>query len=182
MKRPVYSRLEQNKIVKVQEFAESSGQSTSAALEELVSRGLTDLESGGKLEPLEQELSTTKEELQKLRQRDIELAGRLEVCQKNESLAHSAQQQAEANESQFRQILAVGVATCGRKGCAQLWRLYDVWLHRCPKCGNPTANLLPHYKPAPSGSENAKDLLAVVGGVAAVAAILKAMGGESDKA
>ena len=180
MKVSVYSRLEQDQVAKVRQFAESSGQSVSAALEKLVSRGLTDLESGGKLEPLEQELDTTKEELQKLRHRDTELAGRLEVCQKNESLAHSAQQQAEANEAQFREILAVGVATCGRKGCAQLWRVYDVWLHRCPKCGNPTANLLPHYKPAPIGSENARDLLAVVGGVAAVAAILKAIGGTSD--
>lgn len=181
MRKSVYTRIEEDILRKVREYAKSSGLTLSATLEDLVARGLLNLEASAKVERAERDLASLKDETQQLRQEKGELVGRLQVCQKNESLALAARQQAELVKSQFEQILLVGVATCGRQGCGQTWRLYDVWRHQCPRCGNATAKLLTDYTPPLTTGEGIRDVLAVVGGATALVGLLKAMSGGGEE-
>ncbi len=182
MKKPIYSRVEEDIFEKVQEYGQASGQTLSSAVESLLGHGLSTVEAKTRADAIQKELTVVKDEIQKLRQERGELQGKLQVCQKNESLALAARQQAESVKAQFEQILSLGVATCGRQGCDQIWRLYDVWRHQCPRCGNTSAKLLAHYTPAPTTSENLRDVLAVVGGATALVGLLKAISGDNDTA
>ena len=180
MKKPVYARIDDEIHKKVQQFGEQTGQTVSAAVEHLVSQGLSAVEAQAQAERLRKDLASVKEELQKLRQERSDLLGQLQVCHKNASLALAARSQAELVKSQFEQILLVGVAICGRQECGQTWRLYDVWRRQCPSCGNSAAKLLPQYAPPPTPGENVRDLLAVVGGAAALIGLLNAISGNNQ--
>ena len=175
MKKAVYARIEEGLYKKIQEYKNISATSVSATIEQLVEQGISATEAKDQVEGLTKELDSLKEETQKLREEKADLLSKLQICQKNESLAIAARHQAESIKTQFEQILGVGVASCGRTGCNQTWRLYDVWLHQCPKCGNSTAKLLTDYSPA---GENVRDIFAVVGGATALVALLKAIGGD----
>jgi hypothetical protein len=179
MKKTVYARVEEGLYNKLQDYSKTSAMTVSASLEQLVERGLSAIETGNQLEALAKEASALKDEVQKLREERTDISSKLQICQKNESLAIAARHQAESIKTQFEQILGIGVAVCGRAGCGQTWRLYDVWRHQCPKCGNSTAKLVTDYTPA---GDNVRDILAVVGGATALVALLKAIGGNDSVA
>ncbi len=149
----------------------------SATLEKLAEQGLSAIEEDNQTQALSKEVAILKDENIKLREEKAGLSSKLQICQKNESLSIAARHQAESNKTQFEQILGVGVAICGRAGCNQTWRLYDVWRHQCPKCGNSTAKLVTEYTPA---GDNVRDILAVVGGATALVALLNAIVGNDS--
>jgi hypothetical protein len=182
MKKPIYSRVDADLYGKVQEYSQTSGQTLSSAVESLLAQGLSALDAKARGDTIQKELAIVKDEVQKLRQERGDLQGKLQVCQKNESLALAARQQAESLKTQFEQMLSLGVATCGRQGCGQTWRLYDVWHHQCPKCGNMYAKLLDHYTPSPTPGESLRDVLAVVGGATALVGLLTAISANDDRA
>ena len=182
MRKSVYSRVDEDLYEKVREFSKTSSQTLSAALENLVLKGLSETDTKERVEHLEKEALELRKETQKLQQEKGELLGKLLVCQKNEKLAVTARDQAELIKTQFEQILSIGVATCGGQGCTQIWRLYDIWRHQCPACGNSSAKLLTHYAPTPTVRENARDVLAIVGGVTALVGLLNVISGSNDKA
>jgi len=180
MKHPVYARIEDSVIQRLKLLGEEFGESVSSIIENLVIRGLSVIDTEDSSKSSEAELAQLKESSRVLEQEQANLRAKVVVSEKNESLARSAREQAELTKSQFEQMLGVAAAKCGRPKCSQVWRLYDVWHHQCPKCGGSTAKLLSDYAPAPTVGEGARDVLAVVGGVTALVALLKAMGGGSE--
>lgn len=180
MKKPVYARIEDTVHQRLKALSEGLGESVSSVMERLIIRGLSDIDTEESSKSSEAELAKIKEYSHLLEQQRANLLAKVLVSEKNESLARSAREQAELAKSQFEQMLTVGVASCGRQSCSQIWRLYDVWRHQCPKCGGAAAKLLNDYSPAPTVREGARDVLAVVGGVTALVALLKAMGGGNE--
>ena len=180
MKRPAYSRLDEEVYDEVKRYSVSSGRTISAAMEELVSQGLIRAREGDVREALEKNLAKGTGQLQKLEQERADLVARLQICEKNESLARTARQQAELVKNQLEEMLSLGVAQCGTQGCQQVWRLYDVWRHQCPLCGGMAARLLEHYTPVPTTGEAVRDVLAVVGGATALVGLLNAMSGGTE--
>jgi hypothetical protein len=180
VKKSIYSRVDEDLYVKVQEYSRVSIQTLSAAVENLLVQGLSATNDKALVDRLEKELAILKQENQKFQHEKGDILAKLQVCQKNESLALTARNQAVAVKTQFENILSGGVAKCGQQGCGQIWRLYDVWHHQCPKCGSTAAKLLDHYTPPLTTGENIRDVLAVVGGAAALVGLLSAISG-SDK-
>ena len=151
-------------------------------MEELVSEGLVRSRERDVMKALEKQSAKDKGQLQKLEQEKANLVARLQIGQKNESLAWTAREQAELVKEQLEAMLSLGTAQCGEHDCQQVWRLYDVWRHQCPRCGGMTARLLVHYTPPPTTGEGVRDVLAVVGGATALVGLLKAMSGGADMA
>lgn len=180
MKNPIYARIEDSLHQKVKHLSEETGETISAVIEGLIIRGISDIGAKEASKVCEAELAQLKEGLRILEQERAGLLAKTTVSEKNESLARSAREQAEIAKFQFEQMLNAGAAVCGQPKCGQTWRLYDVWRHHCPFCGETTAKLINDYTPAPTVGEGARDVLAVVGGVTALVALLKAMGGGNE--
>lgn len=147
----MHTRLDDEARDKLIKFAGLNNVSRSAAIAELISHGFDHVEN----------CASTEKELAKFQQLFFESERKLtdataeaRICLRNERLAKEAQRQAETNKAQFEEILSLQVATCSSCNCN--CRIYDVWMHRCPSCGNPTATLLDHYQPAKTPAEGVR--------------------------
>jgi hypothetical protein len=181
----VYSRLQTETHDKLKVHADATGQSVSAAVEDLIQRGLAQLSSKDLSETLEKELTQLRDKVQELEREKARLSGSLEACKAKESIAIAAQSHALAlqqeTENQRRQIeqirsyILTPVATC--RNCHTQLRLFDIGQHKCSFCGGWNMDWLPEYTVPATTWETVRDGAAVVGIATVVVALLNALGG-----
>lgn len=185
----VYARLQTELYEKVKAHADTTGQSTSAAVEDLIQRGLGQLSSVGLTETLHKDVAELKDKVQELEKERARLQGSLEACRAKESIAVAAQSHAvelqQETETKMRQIeqlrnyLMTPVAVC--RNCNTQLRLFDVGQRKCAYCGAWSMDWLSEYKIPPTTWEVIRDGAAVVGVSAVVVALLNALGGGQQK-
>ena len=185
----VYARFQTELHEKVKAYSDTTGQSISAAVEDLVQRGLGQLSSEGLTDTLQKEMTELKDKVQNLEKERATLLGSLEACKAKESIAIAAQSHAaelqKETENQMHQIeqlrnyLLTPVAVCGK--CKTQLRLFDIGQRKCAYCGAWSMEWLPEYKVPPTTWEVIRDGVAVVGVSAVVVALLNALSGEQQK-
>lgn len=185
----VYARLQTELHEKVNAYADTTGQSISAAVEDLVQRGLGQLSSEGLTETLQNEVTELKDKVQELEKERVTLQGSLEAYRAKESIAIAAQshatalqQETETQRSQIEQLrnyLLTPVAVC--RNCHTQLRLFDVGQRKCAYCSGWSMDWLPEYTVPPTTWEIIRDGAAVVGVTAVVVALLNALSGGQQR-
>ena len=185
----VYARLQTELHEKVKAYADTTSQSISAAVEDLIQRGLGQLSSKGLTETLQKEVTELKDKVQGLEKERATLQGALEACRAKESIAVAAQSHATALQQetetqtrhieQLRNYLLTAVAVC--RNCNTHLRLFDVGQRKCAYCGAWNMDWLPEYKVPPATWEVIRDGAAVVGVTAVVVALLNALSGGQQR-
>jgi predicted DNA-binding protein len=181
----VYARLPTELHEKVKARADITGRSISAAVEDLIQRGLGQLSSEGLTETLQKEVTELKDKIQELEKQGATLQGALEAYRAKESIAIAAQshaaalqQEAETQRRQIEQLrnyLLTPVAVC--RNCHRQLRLFDVGQRRCAYCNGWNMDWLPEYAVPPTTWEIIRDGAAVVGVATVVVALLNALSG-----
>lgn len=185
----VYARIQTELHEAVKTYADTTGQSVSSAVEDLIERGLGQLSSEGLAETLGRELAEVKDKVQDLEKERARLQGSLEACRAKESIAMTAQshaaslqQETEAQRGQIEQLrdyLLTPVAMC--RNCQTQLRLFDVGQRRCPYCNAWNVDWLPGYRVPQTTWETIRDGAAVVGAAAIVVALLNALAGGQQR-
>lgn len=185
----VYARLQTEVQEKLKAHADATGQSISAAVEDLIQRGLAQLSSEGLAETVEKELTELRDKVQELEKERATLKGSLEACKAKESIAIAAQSHATAlqqeTETQRRQIeqlrsyLLNPIAVC--RNCHTQLRLFDIGQRKCAYCGAWSMDWLPEYTVPPTTWEIIRDGAAVVGITTVVVALLNALVGGQQR-
>ena len=185
----VYARLQTELHEKVRAHADTTGQSISATVEDLIQRGLGQLSSEGLTETMQKEVTELKDRIQELEKVQATLQGSLEAYRAKESIAIAAQSHAAALQQetetqrcqieQLRNYLLTPVAVC--RNCNTQLRLFDIGQRKCAYCGGWSMNWLPEYSVPPTTWETIRDGAAVVGISTVVVALLNALGGGQQR-
>ncbi len=187
----IYARVETEVFNKLKAYSDTSGNSTSTSVEELIKKGLAESSAEELLKARDQELITLREKHQELEKKQAELTGALEASKAKESIAlaaqsHSAALQQERDSQkqlseQLRNYLLTPVALCHY--CHTQLRLFDIGQHKCPFCGRwGSIDWLPEYTAPPTAWELVRDGAAVVGATTIVVALLNALNSGQQRA
>jgi hypothetical protein len=185
----IYARIQKELFDKLKTYAYTTGQSTSASVDDLVQRGLVQLSCEALTETLKKELSEQRVKVQELENKNAVLQGSLEACRAREAIAIAAQshalalkQETEAlkhQSEQLRDYLLTPVASC--RNCHTQIRIFDIGQRKCARCDEWNPDWLPQFKAPPTGWEMLRDGVAVVAAATIVVALLNALSGEPQK-
>ena len=195
----VYTRMHTDVYERVKTHALATEQSLSAAIGDLVERGLGELSSEGRSETLEADLvsfrdraaelvedlaiaDAERKSLQaQLKARETEASDAMAVRTHAQKLWQKVASQSKHIDDVWR-YLNTAVASCNNPVCVRQLTVYDVGQHGCPNCGQWKPKWLPGFAPVPTVLEVFRDGAAVVGTAVLAAELLAALSGGRNTA